>query len=222
MHGSSRTAKEALDIGSEYSKKNNFILLVPEFSEKNYPGDTYAFGCMIDSTGKVLEKSSWAFTSIEKIFDKIKNELQLTTNTYDILGHSAGGQFVHRMVLFAPQSRFRRAVASSPGKYAFPSLSIQFPYGYKGILFDTSVIINAFSRDFILILGDHDTDDKLREKEAMNQGKNRFARGLRFFAAGTEEANMIKAPFLWRLRIVYGADHSPYHMVKAGFEELFR
>ncbi len=183
MHGSSRTAQEARDLGAVYGKKHNFILLAPEFSERNYPGDTYAFGNMLGPDGKLLPESMWAFATIERVFDRVREELRLRTATYDIVGHSAGGQLVHRLVLFAPHLRFRRAVASSPGR---------------------------------------DTDDRVRETEAMSQGSNRFARGLRFFAIATEEANLLKVALAWRLRIAYGVDHSPRSAVQAGFEELLR
>jgi poly(3-hydroxybutyrate) depolymerase len=222
MHGSSRTGQEARDIGANYAKQHNSVLLAPEFSEKNYPGDTYAFGNMLDTGGKPLPESKWAFDAIERVFDKVRHELRLSTESYDILGHSAGGQFVHRMVLFAPQSRFRRAVASSPGRYALPVMSARFPYGFKGSALDSSVLARAFSRNFVLVLGDRDTSDRVREAEAMAQGGNRFARGLRFFAAATEEANALNVPLAWRLRIAYGADHSPNAAVQAGFEELLR
>jgi len=56
----------------------------------------------------------------------------------------------------------------------------------------------------------------------MKEGTNRFARGLRFFATATEEANALHVPLAWRLRIVQGADHSPRPAVAAGFEELLR
>lgn len=103
-----RTGQEARDIGATYAKHHNFVLLVPEFSEKNYPGDTYAFGNMIDTDGKLLPESKWAFGVIERVFDTVRHELRLSTDSYHILGHSAGGQLVHRLVLFAPESRFRR------------------------------------------------------------------------------------------------------------------
>ena len=221
MHGSTRTAQEARDIGAPYGKKYAFVLIAPGFSEKEYPGDTYALGNMLDPDGKPLPESVWAFATIERIFDKVREGLRLKTETYDILGHSAGGQLVHRLVLFAPQLRFRRAIASSPGRYALPKMSESFPYGLKGAPLDSS-LAHAFSRDFVLVLGDRDTDDRVRESEAMAQGGNRFARGLRFFATATEEANALKVPLAWRLRIAYGVDHSPGPAVKAVFGELLK
>ena len=222
MHGSTRTAREARDIGAPYAKKSAFVLIAPGISEKEYPGDTYAFGNMLGPNGEPLPESLWAFATIERVFDKVREGLRLNTETYDILGHSAGGQLVHRLVLFAPQLRFRRAIASSPGRYALPKMSEGFPYGLKGAPMGSSTLTRAFSRDFVLVLGDRDTVDRDRESEAMAQGGNRFARGLRFFATATEEANALKVPLAWRLRIAYGVDHSPGPAVKAVFGELLK
>ena len=222
MHGSSRTGKEARDLGAVYVKKYNLILLAPEFSEQNYPGDAYAFANMLGPNGELLPPSKWAFATIERVFDRVRQEFPLSAESYDIVGHSAGGQFVHRFVLFAPHLRFRRAVASSPGRYALPKMAERFPYGFKGTALDSSTLERAFTRDFVLVLGDKDTDDRLRETEAMSQGGNRFSRGLRFFAIATEEASALKVPLAWRLRIVYGIDHSPGPAVQAAFEELLR
>ena len=222
MHGSSRTGREARDIGASQAQKHGFILLAPEFSEENYPGDAYAFGNMLAPDGTMLPEPARGFATIERIFDAVREAHHLTASTYDILGHSAGGQFVQRLVLFAPRSRFRRAVASSPGRYAMPTMSRAFPYGVKGSSRDSAGLASAFSRDFVLVLGDRDTEDRGREAEAMEQGNNRFARGLRFFATATEEANALKVPLAWRLRIAAGMDHSPVPAVQAGFEELMR
>jgi hypothetical protein len=78
----------------------------------------------------------------------------------------------------------------------------------------------AFGRDFVLLLGDRDTTDTERESAAMLQGANRFARGLRFFATATEEADALNSALMWRLRIVSGADHTPTPMVTAALAEL--
>ena len=221
MHGSSRTGREAREIGTPYAEKHGFVLLAPEFSEAHYPGDSYAFGNMLDPNGKPVPEEMWGFATIERIFDAVRDELHLSTGAYDILGHSAGGQFVQRLVLFAPRARFRRAVASSPGRYAMPTMTWRFPDGYEGSPLEPASLERAFSRDFVLVLGDKDTEDRDREAEAMQQGGNRFARGLRFFATATEEADTLKTPLAWRLRIAAGVDHSPARAVQAGFGELF-
>jgi hypothetical protein len=222
MHGSSRTGEEARDSGAVYGRRHRVLVLAPEFSERYYPGDAYAFGSMADSAGRLRPESQWALSAIEHLFDAVRQAAGLTTLTYDIIGHSAGGQFVHRLVLFVPGARFRRAVASSPGRYAVPWLTAAFPYGVGGIAIDSTALAQALSRDFVLLLGDHDIADRAREPEAMSQGRNRFARGLRFFAAATDAANQLGAPLGWRLVIVHGADHTPGPIVRAGLQELVR
>jgi poly(3-hydroxybutyrate) depolymerase len=220
MHGSSRTGEEARNIGAPFAESHDFVLLVPEFREKDYPGDRYAFGNMSDGAGHLQPEAKWGFTVIEHLFDLARQKLGLGATTYDIIGHSAGGQFVHRLVLFLPSARFRRAIASSPGRYAFPTLSQSFPYGLGGSGIDAARLARAFGRDFILLLGDRDTTDREREPAAMFQGANRYARGLRFFATATEEARALNSTLAWRLRLVNGADHTPAPMVRASLQEL--
>jgi len=220
MHGSSRTGEEARDIGAAFAEDHDFVLLVPEFREKDYPRDRYAFGNMSDAAGRLQPERKWGFIVVERLFDHVRETLGLKETTYDIVGHSAGGQFVQRLVLFLPSARFRRAVASSPGRYAFPILRQSFPYGLGGSGIDAERLTTAFRRDFVLLLGDRDTTDTEREPEAMRQGANRFARGLRFFAAATEEARALNSALAWRLRIVKGADHTPAPMVRAALAEV--
>ena len=221
MHGSeSQTARQACDIAASHVPVLNAIVLAPQFSERYYPGDAYTFGNMLDATGRMLPKSQWALTAIERLFDTVRRDLALKRNDYDIVGFSGGGQFVHRLVLFVPEARFRRAVAASAGRYAFPSWSERFPYGLAGSPIDREVLSQAFSRDLVVILGDRDTTDRERESDATRQGTSRFARGLRFFAAATEEATRLGVPLRWQLHIAHGVDHAPVPMVRAALQLL--
>ena len=43
---------------------------------------------------------------------------------YDIFGHSAGGQIVHRMAIFHPDSKARRMVAANSAFYTCCRASI--------------------------------------------------------------------------------------------------
>lgn len=221
MHGSeSQTARQACDLASAHVQSLDAIVLAPQFSEEYYPGDAYMFGNMIDSAGNLLPKSEWALTAIERLFDVVRDEMGLGRTDYDIVGFSGGAQFVHRLVLFLPEARFRRAVAASAGRYAFPSWSEKFPYGLAGSPIDRTGLAVAFSRQLVVLLGDRDVTDRAREAGAMAQGTTRFARGLRFFAAATDEAAALGVPLRWMLRIEPGVDHSPAPMVRAALELL--
>ena len=119
MHGSeSHTARQACDIAASYVQLHTVIVLAPQFAEAEYPGDAYVFGNMADASGRALQRSAWALTAIERLFDAVRVEIGLTRTDYDIVGFSGGAQFVHRLALFVPEARFRRAVAASAGRYA--------------------------------------------------------------------------------------------------------
>jgi poly(3-hydroxybutyrate) depolymerase len=221
MHGGeSQTARQACTLASPYVETLNAIVLAPQFAEEYYPGDAYMFGNMIDAAGNALPRSVWALTDIERLFDIVRDEMGLSRPSYDIVGFSGGAQFVHRLTLFVPEARFRRAVAASAGRYAFPSWSEKFPYGLAGSPLDSADLPRAFSRELVVLLGDRDVTDRERESGAMAQGTTRFARGLRFFATATDEAAALGVPFRWQLRIVPGVDHSAGPMVRAALELL--
>ena len=221
MHGGeSRTARQACDIASPDLQALNALVLAPQFSESYYPGDAYMFGDMLDPALKIRPKAQWALTAIERLFDAVERDLALSQSDYDIVGFSGGAQFVHRLVLFVPEARIRRAVAASAGRYALPSWSEKFPYGLSGSPIDREDLAKAFSRDFIVMLGDGDLADREREPEATTQGTNRFARGLRFFATASDQAVTSQVPLHWRLHIVHGVDHAPVPMVRAALQML--
>jgi len=80
-----------------------------------------------------------------------------------------------RLALFVPEARFRRAMAASAGRYAFPSWSETFPYGLDGSPIDRMLLTKAFSRDLVVLLGDRDVTDREREAGSMEQGTTRAA-----------------------------------------------
>lgn len=222
LHGSTRTGQQAQELGAQFARAHNLVLLAPEFSTEHFPDSSYDFGAMTGADGTLRPDSLWGLSVIEHLFDAVRRTVHVVDSTYDIVGHSAGGQFVHRLVLFVPAARFRRAVVSSPGRYAFPVMEVPFPYGLRGSPADSATRRRAFTREVILVLGDKDVVDqaRLREPETMAQGRNRFARGLRFFASAAEEATASGTPLAWRLEIVHGVDHDPPRMVRAALQLL--
>ena len=227
MHGVKRNGKAYRDSWLEHAEKEKFLLLVPEFSEQHYPGSRqYNLGNMFSPSGKSLSRSKWTYTAIEHIFDYVRDIAGLKVERYSIYGHSAGAQFVHRMVLFVPNARINTAISANAGWYTMPSGRFEFPYGLKKSRISLKQLRNAFSQNLIVLLGDKDTDENdkyLRKtKEAMAQGKHRFERGKNFFESAKRETSRLNTPLNWTLRTVAGVGHSNSGMAKAAAKLLSR
>jgi poly(3-hydroxybutyrate) depolymerase len=212
MHGMGRNADEYRDQWHQLALKYDFLLIVPEFSENDFPGtDAYNIGNVYDQEGKPLPRELWSFSAIEPIFDAARARFGMTADAFSIYGHSAGAQFVHRFLFHVPEARVARAVAANAGWYTLPDFSIEYPYGLGGSRVTPEGLQAALSLPLTILLGDRDTDpahESLRRTpEALQQGQHRMARGFHFFDAGRKAAVRDGAAFNWHLATVLGADH---------------
>ena len=225
MAGRQRDADNYLESWIEWGKTNNYLVLAPQFDDKNWVEPLgYNFGNI--ATGKEADntpnpKSKWAFTLIEQMFDFAKKEFKVNVKKYDLFGHSAGGQFVHRFMLFMPKSRVRIAIAANPGFYTLPDLNETFPYGLKNSPHPISQkdLMNWTNRKLILMRGTADlqrTESLRQTPEADAQGQNRFERALFMF-------NKIKAfnpKTSWQLFEVPNVAHDQKGMALAAQKVL--
>ena len=226
MHGASRAAENYRKYWIPLAEKHGFILLVPEFSRSAFPGSTYELGNMIGRDGVKYPQSQWSYTAIEDIFDAVRLANGLTAPTYDIYGHSAGGQFVHRLVFFEPSARYKVAVAANSGWYVMPDFEIAFPYGLGASGINRAQLAQALGRRLVVLLGGDDIDPKhhllRRTPEAMRQGSNRLERGEKFYDRARRAAAEIQAPFIWSLQIAPGVAHSNARMAPYAAEFVAR
>ena len=223
MHGVKRNGERYRDNWVDLADKGKFLLVVPEFSKKHFPGSwRYNLGAVFRASLRPRPERDWAFTFIEKIFDTLRDEHGVTANQYDMFGHSAGSQFVHRMVLFKRGARIRRAIAANAGWYTMPDRSVEFPYGIASANVSDDHLREFLGMELIVLLGDRDTDPNhrflRRSPEAMAQGKHRFERGHSFFEMGKKLAKELGADFKWRLEVVPGVAHSNRRMAPAAAE----
>lgn len=193
MHGVRRNGQQYRDQWVDHADKHGFLLVVPEFAEPHYPSSAYQRGNVVDDNGRPIDKSKWTFSAIEHLFDHVKKLSGNTSDRYCLYGHSAGGQFVHRMVLLLPEARWRRAIAANPGYYTMPDFEIGYPYGLRGTTATPETLGQVLARDFVLMLGDQDTkrDDPNLQKtpQADAQGLNRLERGKTFFNRAKQQAD---------------------------------
>lgn len=67
MTGFERNARDYRDGWIQYAKQFNFLLIVPEFSKRDYPTNyQYNDGNMINQkTGQLIPENQWTFSAIE-------------------------------------------------------------------------------------------------------------------------------------------------------------
>lgn len=225
MHGVRRNADEYRDQWNDLAEAHRFLLVVPEFSDANFPeAEGYNYGNVYGPDGEIQPRSVWAFEAIEPIFDEVRRRFGVTAKGYALYGHSAGAQFVHRFLFHVPEARVTRAVAANAGWYTMPDLEVAFPYGLLGSAVGPDRLRRALQLPLTVLLGEEDVDPEhpslRRTSEALAQGPHRFARGQAFYAAGRAAAQRLDVPFGWRLATVPGADHDNRKMAPAAVPYL--
>ena len=226
MHGVQRNGEDYLNEWIEAATAKKFLLVVPEFSKAQFPGEEgYIYGNTVDEAGRAIPRDQWAFGLIEPIFDTVREKLGNTSERYLIYGHSAGAQFVHRFIYFMPHARYARAVAANAGWYTLPDLTVDFPYGLRGTVVDAEMVRTALARPVVVLLGEADIDPKhpslRRTPESDLQGTYRLARGKYFFAQAQKIATESRFPFGWTIGFAPGVAHSNRDMTPFATRALF-
>ena len=220
MHGVNRNADEYRDAWVELAKQNNFIVLVPEFTKQQFPrARSYNLGNMYNKDNQLNMEDDWSFSVIERVFTQFKQQVNNNTERFYIFGHSAGAQFVHRLLLFKPTLAVELAIAANAGWYTLPSYNHTFPYGLQESGIDEVDISTYLSAPLFLLLGDKDNDpnDKhlRRAAEANRQGAHRFARGNYYYRFAKYKAAELKVPFNWQREVVKNVGHDNSLMAPA-------
>ena len=210
MHGGGRNADDYLSAWVKLADENTLLIVAPEFENKfsKYITNDYQEGNLFTFFGTQNSKREWAYAVVENIFDHIKSVNKITNEHYDIFGHSAGGQFVHRMVMLMPESRIRTAISANSGFFSLPNEKLEFPYGIKNTDVDLQ---EAYKKRLVILLGELDNDPSLgtfrRTDLAMEQGVHRLERGTTFFNANKKLKNKNNWTFNWSLDTIKNVGH---------------
>lgn len=172
------------------------------------------------------DREAWIYGDFDRIFDKAGAVLGLESAGYDMFGHSAGGQILHRTALFHPDSKANRILASNAGWYTVPDRETAFPYGVRGTGVSNNDLEAAFGTDLIVFLGEKDDADETRGSvrhtpEADAQGMHRLARGRHFFRESRAIAEELSTEFNWKLEVVSGIGHDYRRMSTAAADYLY-
>jgi poly(3-hydroxybutyrate) depolymerase len=204
MHGRKRNAEEYRDQWIEAAKDLNLLVVVPEFSEKNFP-EVWGFnyGNVMTPESEPIEEKLHAFSSISPLANEAIEKFELKSNNWGIYGHGAGAHFVHRYVLHQPEANHTLAIAANLGWY-LSMTDQQWPFGLTNSGIEATQLKQAFGKYFLLMLGKADTSTKpnspyVKEHwDTINlQGEHRLARGRNFFKTSVEKSKEVDQFFKW-------------------------
>ena len=223
MHGVKRNASDYRDQWQEHAERHNLLVVAPEFSQKDWPrAANYNLGGVAENANP----EKWTFAAIEHLFDEMRDGQA----DYAIFGHSAGGQFVHRMLLMRPDSRVSVYIAGNPGWYALPEWRKEksqaaYPYSLVGSRSGEAEVRKALGKRLVLLHGenDNDPDDENLNKSdgAMKQGAGRMDRGENFFKSASTIAGELGVKLGWELVEVPSTAHDSAAIAKAAAAAVY-
>ena len=238
LHGSGRNGNEYRDAWIDKAELYNILILSPEYSETFFPEFwNYNLGGMITDVEINAERTAminfqinknpdtWIYKDFDRIFNLAKAELNLYSETYDMFGHSAGGQVLHRFAIFESNNKANRILASNSGWYTIPTDVDEFPVGLQNSIISENEM--NFKNNLVLFLGEKDNENETRgslkrSSDIDKQGLHRLERGIYFYNESKEIASKINTEFNWKLEIIPNVGHDFREMSKVAADYLYK
>lgn len=223
LHGAKRNASDYRDHWELPADRHGIVIVAPEFSQRHWPR---AAGYNLGNVERQDDREKWGFSAIEHLFDEVREG----RTDYRIFGHSAGAQFIQRMMLFRPDHRAAVAVAANPGWYTLPEWRPDrkvdaFPYSLVEARVGEAELRRALARRFVLMVGekDDDPDDENLDRSAgaQRQGEHRLERGENFFKAATAAAGELGVKLGWEFMEIPGAAHDAAAMSRYASDMIY-
>ena len=239
MPGAGRNAWDYRDAWKAASEEYGVLIISSHYAEKQYPEFwNYNIAGMLTDvtinearTGFAAYEIShnpqqWIFKDFDGIFLDARKRFGFGTDAYDMFGHSAGGQIVHRFALFGTSDYANRLVAANSGWYTLPDFSVEFPFGLKESPLSEKALHQAFKRNLVIFLGELDNADETRGHLARNdkldvQGLHRFSRGKYFYQRSKAIAESMSADFTWQKVHIPDVGHDYRQMSKQAARYLY-
>ena len=210
QHGMNRNGDEYRDAWVPAADRHGLLIVAPTFPDAAWPGSRlYNDGHVLSEDGAVRPRATWSNAIPGRVLALLRQAGVTARDRAFLWGHSAGGQFVHRLLGLQDHGAFEAAGAANAGWYTLPTLDLPYPRGLGGIGLDGAAVVRWLGFPLVIFAGDRDTeteaDNLPRHEAALAQGPHRFARAHAFLRAGQAEAARHGVPCRWRLVVVPGA-----------------
>jgi dienelactone hydrolase len=220
QHGIKRNGDEYRDFWIDAAEKHRLLIVATTFGNDFHPTpENYNNGRVVLEGGAIAPREDWLYAILPRVVEALRAGGVTRRTRVRLFGHSAGGQFAHRLAATQEHALYEAIAAGNPGWYTLPTLERPFPEGLGGIGLDETDLARWLAYPLTIFAGERDidtADEHLpRNPEALAQGPTRFARANFFHAMGHREAARIGMPCRWTLVPVPGVGHDGSAMGKA-------
>jgi hypothetical protein len=219
-HGVGRNGRDYRDYWLNLVDEADILAVSIEFPETSFPEYLcYNFGNLHDKDGTPNPRKEWTFGVDERLFSLLRAQGVTTRQSYGLFGHSAGGQFVHRMVSFGFRDRVAVAVSANAGTYAMPDLTTPWPFGLGQTDCDSDALRALLGFPITVMAGTADvaTTGRFFPKgpRSMRQGATRYERAHNYVRSGQIAAAALRTRCVWTVIDVPDVGHDGKRMSEA-------
>ena len=225
QHGMGRNGDEYRDAWIPAADRHAALVVAITYPNASWPGArTYNDGHVLEADGTPRPREAWSNAIPARVLHLLQQAGITSRPSAMLWGHSAGAQFVHRLLGLQP-GPWEQVGAGNAGWYTLPTLDHPYPQGLGGIGLDDSAIDRLLATPLVVFAGDQDTettaDNLPQHAAALAQGPHRFARAKAYLEAGQAEAQRRGIPCAWRLIVVPGVGHEGMVMSRVAAEYWF-
>ena len=215
-HGVNRNGGDYRDFWLPLVDEARLLVVAPEFPAEFFPGSAwYNFGNREDEAGQAKPKPEWTYGVDARVHTGLTSAGLARAGRFGLFGHSAGGQFVHRMVSLGFTDDVAAAVTANAGTYAMPDPAIAFPYGLGNTGVGPDALHALLRFPLTVMAGTEDVDTSSehfpKEPPSLAQGPTRYARAHNYITTARNQG----APCAWTIVDVPGVGHDGERMSAA-------
>jgi hypothetical protein len=211
-HGVARNGEAYRDYWLHHVDEAGLLAVSVEFPEASFPEYLwYNFGNVHTKDGTPNPRAQWTFGIDERLFDALRAQGVTARRRYGLFGHSAGGQFVHRMLSFGYRDRVAVAVSANAGTYAMPDLTVPWPFGLGEVGMTDAMLRALLAFRITVMAGTNDTKTTGRffpkGPRSLRQGATRHERAHNYVRDGRAAAAASGLHCNWTVIDVPGVGH---------------
>jgi dienelactone hydrolase len=219
FHGLNRKAKSVRNKAKKIADEACLMVFSPLFDKARFPNWRYHRAGIIRNK-KIQPPSKWTIPILRALLDYSRQQVNHPNPSVYLFGHSAGGQFLSRIIAYTTLPNIERIVIANPSVYVLPNLMIDAPYGFRGIFKGTEArdrLTSYLKAPITIYIGRDDIGNKnlVEGATASRQGKNRYERAINIYREGQRAAHKLGISMEWRLIEVTGVGHSSAGMLKS-------